>query len=107
MAQDFGDSRGNPAFNSALVNYREIRTGGGFSWDIRELFEFDINAGYMVDRTWDYFNNGLRLRSKPAPYVLVHLNYLFEVPGKRVRQDLEPDVRPLTLPDIHPQLKPQ
>jgi hypothetical protein len=79
LANDFGTRRGNPAFNNALVDYQEIRLGAGFSWNIKPLLELNFNTGYVLDRAFNYHNNGVLLTSGPAPYVSVNIQALFEM----------------------------
>ncbi len=79
VSRHFGDDRGNPALNHALLDYEEIRMGTGVSWNIRPLVELNGEIGYMMDRQFDYFNNAVSARGHSAPYVNVSLHILFQL----------------------------
>ncbi len=85
VAGDFGNVRGMPALNNALVDYQELRVGTGFSWNIRPLIELNGEAGWLVDRSFNYHDSGVRTSSSGgAPYVSLNVRALFQVvPDKR------------------------
>ncbi len=78
----FGDSRGAPALNNALVDYQEVRVGPGFSWNIKPLIEINFMAGYMVGRQYDFHNDGPKLNGSGAPFVSIGIHALFKLPGE-------------------------
>ena len=78
----FGDSKGDPALNSALVDYQEIRVGPGFSWNVRPLIEINFMAGYMTGRQYDFHNDGPKLYGSGAPFVNLAVHALFKLPGE-------------------------
>jgi len=63
----FGDARGVPALNNALVDYQEVRLGPGFSWNVKPTIEMNFMAGYIAGRQFDYFNRGPKLNGSSAP----------------------------------------
>ncbi len=75
----FGSHHGDASLNNALVDYRETRIGAGFSWNIQPLLELNGQAGYLVERQFDYHNNGLHASGRGAPYVGLNLRYLFQI----------------------------
>jgi hypothetical protein len=79
MGHRFGDERNNPSLNRALLTYQEVRVGPAFSWNVRPLMELKGQAGYMLDRTFDYHNNGIHGSSRPAPFVRLSLRMLFQL----------------------------
>lgn len=93
VAKHFGDSRGNPALNNALVDYQEIRVGPGFSWNIKPLLELNVQAGYMVGREFDFHNNGQVLRSGKSPYINIGVHWLFKLPGPVEHIPMRQDIR--------------
>jgi hypothetical protein len=87
----FGSEKGDPSLNHALVDYQEIHVGTGFSWNILPLLEFNMEAGYLLDREFNYHNNDLRSTSGKAPYGGVQLRYLFQISKdpRPMRQQME------------------
>ncbi len=81
MGPHFGGSSGQPALNNALVDYREIRIGPGFSWNVRPLIEINFMAGYMEGRQFDFHNNGVVLDGSGGPFVSVAVHALFKFSG--------------------------
>jgi len=80
----FGDSHGIPRLNNALLDYQEVRIGPGFSWNVRPLIEVNVMTGYMVGRTFDYYNNGPKLAGGGAPFINVGIHMLFKLPGEQL-----------------------
>jgi hypothetical protein len=91
LANNFGSAHGNPAFNNALVDYSEIRVGPGFSWNVKRLIEFNMQAGIVADRQFDYHNNGLSLGTSGlgSPFVTVQVHWLFKL---RPPEELGPNI---------------
>jgi hypothetical protein len=81
----FGSARNDPRLNNAWVDYQEIRVAGGLSWNILPLLELNGEAGYMLERRFNFHNNDLRSTSGKAPYVGISLRYLF-----LIREDKRP-----------------
>jgi hypothetical protein len=88
----FGDTKGAPALNSALVDYQEIRIGPGFSWNVRPLIEINFMAGYMTGRQYDFHNNGPKLNGSGAPFVNLAVHALFKLPGDNLAIPQRTDV---------------
>lgn len=107
VGKHFGDDRNNSSLNDALLDYREIRVGAGFSWNIRPLIELNMESGYLVDRQFNYHNNGIIFDNRGTPYVSLNLHILFELwaPGEeRINQDIDVE-RQLQIPILQEQLK--
>lgn len=98
VSRDFGTRRGRPALNQALVDYQEIRAGAGFSWNIKPLLELNAQAGYVMDRAFDYHENGILLASDPSPYASVNVQFLFEVGAPE--ESLETQGRQFEIPNL-------
>jgi hypothetical protein len=64
----FGDDHGRSDLNHATLDYLEARLGPGLAWDMRPNVTLEANAGYMIYRRFDFFDQHLTLRSDPAPY---------------------------------------
>jgi len=80
----FGDSRGAPALNNALVDYQEIRVGPGLSWNIKPTIELNVMAGYMVGRQYDFHNDGPKFNGSGAPFINIGVHALFKLPGEEL-----------------------
>ena len=81
LGPHFGDSIGQPGLNNALLDYREIRIGPGFSWNVRPLIEINFMVGYMEGRQFDFQNNGIVLDGSGGPFVSVAVHALFKFHG--------------------------
>jgi hypothetical protein len=78
----FGDNRGHPEFNNALVDYQEVRVGPGVSWNVRPLIELNLMTGYMVGREFNFHNNpGGQFNSSGGPFVMFQVHWLMKFPG--------------------------
>jgi hypothetical protein len=80
----FGESRGAPILNNALVDYEEVRVGPGFSWNVRPTIEFNLMTGYMVGRQFDYHTGGPKLNGSGSPFISINLHALFKLPGEQL-----------------------
>ena len=69
VGDTFGADHGIPQLNNATVDYTEVRSGPGFSWEIRPTLTLEVDAGYMFYRRWDFFDQHVHLDSRPAPYL--------------------------------------
>lgn len=67
--EHFGSDRGLPQLDRATVDYTEVRLGPGFSWKVLPTLTLEAEGGYMVYRTWDFFDHHVKLDSRPAPYL--------------------------------------
>lgn len=77
VSDTFGDDRGRPDLNRAILDYFEARVGPGFSWRIRPEIEIEANAGYMVYRRFEFSEQHRVLSSEPAPYVQIAGHFRF------------------------------
>jgi Domain of unknown function (DUF6268) len=68
VGEHFGDTHGIPALNHATVDYTDVRLGPGFAWKVLPTLTLEAEAGYMIYRTWDFFDKHVKLDSHPAPY---------------------------------------
>ncbi|MCS7063813.1 MAG: DUF6268 family outer membrane beta-barrel protein [Methylacidiphilales bacterium] len=75
--QDFGDTHGDPALNNALLDYREIRAGGGVRVQPNDALAFELETGAMLDRRYHYFRADKQIRSDTAPYVQLGASFRF------------------------------
>ena len=68
VGDDFGTDHGLPPLNSSLLAQYELRVGPGVSWQLRPNLSVELDAGYMVYREFNFFDDHVVLRSDPAPY---------------------------------------
>jgi hypothetical protein len=68
VGEHFGDAHGIPALNNATVDYTDVRLGPGFAWKVLPTLTLEAEGGYMIYRTWDFFDKHVKLDSHPAPY---------------------------------------
>ncbi len=69
VGDHFGDDHGMPILNHATVDYTDVRVGPGFSWKVLPTLTLEAGGGCMVHRSWDFFDQHVRLDSRPAPYL--------------------------------------
>ena len=78
MNDDFGASHNTPALNSAVLDYWEIRGGGGLTWSVYKSLKLDMEAGFVPYRRFDYFRADVKAVSSDwFPYVRVGLSAKF------------------------------
>jgi Domain of unknown function (DUF6268) len=68
VGQDFGTPRGQPKLDNAIVDYLELHLGSGCSWKVTPSVTFDVEAGFMPYRSFDFFDPNIVFRSHDAPY---------------------------------------
>lgn len=77
VGEHFGDTHGIPALNNATVEYTDVRLGPGLEWKVLPNLTLEAEGGYMVYRTWDFFDKHVKLDSQPAPYFQLALHARF------------------------------
>ena len=55
MDSSFGNDHGNPHLNNVLLDYTEIRIGGGAEIKINASTRIDLETGSMIYRQFDYY----------------------------------------------------
>ncbi len=64
---NFGDVHGNPSLNDAVVDYTQIRVGGGASWKIRQDLTLELEAGVVPVQEFDFHRADVKARSTEIP----------------------------------------
>jgi Domain of unknown function (DUF6268) len=78
MNDDFGISHNTPSLNSAILDYWEVRGGGGLTWSVYKSLKLDLEAGFVPYRRFDYFRADVKAVSSDwFPYVRVGLSAKF------------------------------
>ena len=67
MQGNFGDIHGVPSLNNAIVDYTQIRFGGGASWKIRPELTLEIEAGVVPVQEFDFHRADIKARSTETP----------------------------------------
>jgi len=68
---------GYPSLRDTYVDYREIRVGGGIRWALSPTMRLDLEAGWMIDRRFDYYDRSLEVKTDGAVYGRVGLTAKF------------------------------
>ena len=71
VGDHFGDDRGLPQLNPATLYYTEVHLGPGLSWKARPNLTLDAEMGYVLYRSWDFFDRHINPTSQPLPYLQI------------------------------------
>ena len=63
----FGRAHGNPSLDNAVVDYSEIRVGGGATWKINNSFTFEAELGCELVDEFDFDRANVKYRSVQTP----------------------------------------
>jgi opacity protein-like surface antigen len=77
VADHYGDDRNLPQLNNATLEYTELRLGPGLSWKVRPNLTLDAEAGYVVYRSWDFFEQHINPTGHAVPYLQLGLHAHF------------------------------
>jgi hypothetical protein len=77
VGDHFGDDRGLPQLNHATVDYTDVRLAPGLLWKVRPNLTLVAEGGYVLYRTWDFFDQGINLSSHPEPFLQLFCNFRF------------------------------
>lgn len=78
MDNEFGHSVRLEKLNNAILDYWEIRGGGGMTWTVWNGVKLDIEGGLVPYRRFDYYRANFKVISSDwAPYVRVGLSASF------------------------------
>lgn len=78
MDGSFGDTHGNANLNNAIIDYTEIRVGGGAEIKINSSMKIDFETGCMVYRQFDFYRANISTgNNNGAPYGQIIINYSF------------------------------
>jgi hypothetical protein len=74
VAEDFGARFGDASLNNDRLSYRELRVGAGARYRFHRLFNVTVEAGYAIDRRFQFDESRLLLNGDGAPYAQITLN---------------------------------
>jgi hypothetical protein len=67
MDGDFGRAHGVHRLDDAIVEYQQIRVGGGASWSVRENVTFEFEVGAVPKHEFDFHRADVRVHSTGVP----------------------------------------
>lgn len=75
---EFGHAHGKPSLNSAIVEYDEIRIGGGVTWKVTSDLSVEVEGGYLPFREFNFQRADTHFRTESgAPYGQISLDAKF------------------------------
>jgi len=77
LSENFGTRLGAPQLDSEFMEYREIRAGVGAEYQLGEHWRFRVDAGWLLDRRWDFDAVDMTYDGKGAAYGQLAVNYRF------------------------------
>jgi hypothetical protein len=78
MDNEFGHSVHLEKLNNAILDYWEVRGGGGLAWEVWNGVKLDIEGGLVPYRQFDFYRANFKVISSDwAPYVRVGLSATF------------------------------
>jgi hypothetical protein len=77
VGDHYGDDRGVPKLNHATLDYMELHLGPGLSWKARPNLTLEADAGYVVYRSWDFFDQHINPTGRPVPYLQLNVKARF------------------------------
>lgn len=77
VARDFGTKAGNPALDNQMLDYRDLRVGGGLNYSLSRHFNLGLEGGYAIERRWNYYNARTQLSDNGSGYVAASVNGKF------------------------------
>jgi hypothetical protein len=77
VGKNVGTNIGETRYNNALLDYQEVRVGGGVRVQVLKNLTFDAEGGETVYRNFDYFRFGQQTQPQNAPYVETSLKFWF------------------------------
>jgi hypothetical protein len=69
VADNFGRTRGRPAFDGQTVDYREITLAAGLRWQVSPATTLHLGVGATTDRRFEFPDRDLLLNGDGAPAV--------------------------------------
>jgi hypothetical protein len=69
VATDFGADRGAAELGGTLVDYQEVRVGGGLRWQAPGNWNVEVAGGWTLDRRFHFHQRDRLLNGDGAPYV--------------------------------------
>lgn len=75
VSEHFGDTIDRDELNGAVIDFREYRAGGGFSWVACKSggmeLSLDVEGGFVFERDFDFHRTPVDFSSDPAPYASI------------------------------------
>ncbi len=74
VAEDFGTAMSRPELNGEILDYRDIRVGGGLRWQLAKGIALSGEGGWSIDRRFHFDDPGLQLNGQGAAYVQIGIS---------------------------------
>jgi len=78
MDDEFGHTRGVKELDNAVLDYTEVRTGGGATWQVTKAIGVDLEGGCVPYRRFSFPRANYKvLATDPVPYVRIGISAKF------------------------------
>lgn len=78
MDDEFGQTRGVKKLDNAVLDYTEVRTGGGATWQVTKAIGVDLEGGCVPYRRFSFPRADYKVHaSDPVPYVRIGISAKF------------------------------
>ncbi len=77
VGKNVGTNIDQPRYNNALLDYQEVRVGGGIKLKLLDNLSVETAAGSTVYRKFDYFRFGQQTSPQNAPYIQTSVKFSF------------------------------
>jgi hypothetical protein len=78
VSDTFGNDKGLPQLNHAVLTYSEVRAGAGIDWKVAPWLSVNAEAGYQPYRSFDFYRANIRYHEDGgAPYGMISLHGAF------------------------------
>ena len=64
---DFGRAHGLPRLGNSIIDYTQIRLGGGASWSVNSNLTLEMEAGVVPIQEFDFHRAGVNVKSDGTP----------------------------------------
>lgn len=77
VGKNVGTNIGEPRYNNAMLDYQEVRVGGGLRFQLLKNLSLEAEGGSTVYRRFNYFRFGQHTNPKNAPFIEASLKSWF------------------------------
>jgi hypothetical protein len=78
VSDTFGNDKGMPRLNHAVLTYSEVRAGAGIDWKVTSWLTLNAEAGYQPYRSFDFYRANIRYhQDSGAPYGMISFHGAF------------------------------
>jgi hypothetical protein len=78
VSDTFGNDKGFPRLNHAVLTYSEVRAGAGVDWKVTSWLSVNAEGGYQPYRSFDFYRANIRFHQESgAPYGMISFHGAF------------------------------